>query len=231
MKRRGLCLLLVLAGCAANYAERNNAGNALYEQGNFRDAVHAYQAAQVDAPDQPEPYYNAGNALAQAGDIDRALAALNQVLKTADESLAAQAYYNLGNVYFGMSRYEDAVLAYQQALLRNSDDADARYNLELALRRIQPPMATTSAPDAQNQATPTSQSGSGASPTPSPEAQGGTAQATATGGQETAMPPTSPEQTMSPDEAARRLDAIQQQQQTLSQVLSPAPVAPSGKDW
>jgi tetratricopeptide (TPR) repeat protein len=222
-------LLLFLAGCAASYAERNNAGNALYEQGNFRDAAHAYQAAQVDAPDQPEPYYNAGNALARAGDLDRAIAALNQALKTADDHLAAQAYYNLGNVYFSMSRYEDAVQVYQQALLREPDDADARYNLELTLRRVPPPTATSPAPDIQNHTTPTSQPGSGASPTPSPQSRAGTAQATVTGSP--ATPTTSPEETISVDEAARRLDAIQQQQQTLSQMLSPAPQTPSGKDW
>lgn len=231
MKRVALCFLFILAGCAANYDERNHAGNALYEQGNYRDAASAYQAAQVDAPDQPEPYYNAGNALAQAGEIDRALAALNQALRTADDSLAEQAYYNLGNVYFGMSRYEEAIQAYQQALLRNPDDAEARYNLELALKRVQPLTATPPASDAQNQTTPTPQPGAGASPTPSPQGQDGTAQATATGGQATGMPTPAPEQTMSADEAARRLDALQQQQQTLSQALSPAPATPSGKDW
>jgi tetratricopeptide (TPR) repeat protein len=229
VKRWGLCFLLVLAGCASSYAERNNAGNALYDQTNYRDAVNAYQSAQVDAPDQPEPYYNAGSALAQSGDVDRAIAALNQALKTADDNLAAKAYYNLGNVYFGMSRFDDAIQAYQQALLRNPEDTDARYNLELALKRAQPPTATS--PAEAGQPTATSQSGSGLTPTPSPQTQPGMPQLTATETQHDETLTPASEATMSPEEAARRLDAIQQQQQTLSQMLSPVPETPNRKDW
>ncbi|MBZ0278223.1 MAG: tetratricopeptide repeat protein, partial [Anaerolineae bacterium] len=190
--------VILLAGCAVNPAERNNAGNVLYQQGDFAGASAAYALAEVSAPDQPEPYYNAASALAQAGDLETAVAALNQALKTADEPLQAQAYYNLGNVYYALGQFEEAVSAYQQTLLLHPDDADARYNLELALRRIPPP-----SDDNGGAETPTPESGDSSQQTPTPD-QSTTAAETAT--------PT-PENALSPQDAERLLDSAAQNQQ------------------
>ena len=56
-----LCGGLALWACTTNPAERNNAGNSLYDQGDYNAAWNAYQAAQVSAPDAPEAYYNAAS--------------------------------------------------------------------------------------------------------------------------------------------------------------------------
>lgn len=209
--------VILLAGCAVNPAERNNAGNVLYEQGDFAGASAAYALAEVAAPDQPEPYYNAASALAQEGDLEFAVAALHQALKTADESLQAQAYYNLGNVYYALGQFEQAVSAYQQTLLLRPDDADARYNLELALRRIPRP------PDDHGGAeTPTPESGDSSQQTPTPD-------------QTTAVEPATPtpENALSPQDAERLLDSAAQNQQVLGGMLSTPgdlPATPA-KDW
>jgi tetratricopeptide (TPR) repeat protein len=239
--RRLACILLILiTGCGVNSAERNNTGNDLYQQGNYRAAIYAYQAAEVLAPEQPEPYYNAGMALAQSGDIEKATAALKQALRTADDNLATQAYYNLGNVYFGTSHYEEAIAAYQQTLIRRPDDSDARYNLELALKRLSPPSATpgTQAEGTEDNLTPTAESSGQQVSTPTPESgtlvvnptQFPQAGASATAGITTPQN----EPTMSVEEAEQRLDAVQEKQLSLSQYLqlSATPNDPTPeKDW
>src|SRR5690349_20722017 len=88
-------LLFLLSGCGANPAERNNAGNDLTVNGAYGEAVNAYQVAQVLNPDAPIPYYNAGVALARNEDLEAAALALEQALKTSDDDLIKQAYYNL----------------------------------------------------------------------------------------------------------------------------------------
>src|SRR5690606_1507444 len=120
-------IVMVLAGCGVNPVERNNAGNGLYGQGAYEEAILAYQAAQVAAPDQAEPYYNVGGALLGDGQLEAATLALQQALKTTDEDLSAKAYHNLGNVYYQMGLYAEAVLAYREALLLRPEDADTRH--------------------------------------------------------------------------------------------------------
>lgn len=211
-----LAAVILLAGCDVNPAERVNAGNELYLRGDYPAALLAFQAAQVAAPDLPEPYFNAASALALSGQLERAVEALQMVLELGDPALAAKAYYNLGNVYFEMGSFEEAVRAYQQALLLEPSDADARYNLELALRRIVPPAPTLDSPQATPELTPTS------SP-PEQEIQ-------------TATPPEAPSPplaTLPPEDAHQLLDAIQRNQDTLPdrlQRLTPQ-ADPSENDW
>ncbi len=203
-------LLMGLAGCDVNPAERIGAGGDLYQRGDYLGAVEAFQLAQAAAPDRPEAYYNAASALARSGQLRRAVAALEQAIAFADDELAAKAYYNLGNVYFEMSRFAEAISAYQDALRLNPEDQDARYNLELALRRAAPPPAMTPTPEA---------------PTPQPDAPSPT---------ETAPAPTpQPVGTLAVEDAEQLLDAIQSKQQTLSEYLRRlTPQAqPVEKDW
>lgn len=223
--------LLIFCGCAPNPAERNNRGNDLFMQDNMDEALKAYQAAQVLAPDHPLPYMNAAIALAESGDFERALAALTQSLKTADITTAAQGYYNLGNIYFQQSLYVEAVAAYQQALLRNPLDQDARYNLELALRQLQPSPPPDQQQNADLTTTPTLEPTTFNEQTPTP-APGGFTPTPENG---TANSPDSPppnlNSTLSPQEAGQILDSVQQQQSVLPKTTAPAPNTLSEKDW
>jgi len=250
MRHRWLVLGLVLglAACGVNAAERNNAGNMMYQQGDYQGALAAYQSAQVAAPDQPEPYYNAASALEASGKLDQAKAALEQALQGADPDLQASAYYNLGNVYFAMSMFTEAVEAYQQALLLRPDDNDARYNLELALKSVPtptpPPLEQQVEPEqgqTDPQVTPTPNPAGQDGPTPTPPPQQGPPDLTLppvggsgdeSGGNPSTVTPR-PEGPLSLEDAERLLDSIQQDQQTLREYLENAvtPSSPSDKDW
>lgn len=239
---------LALAACAANAAERNNAGNDLAGREEYDSAVEAYQVAQVLAPDRPEAYYNAAIALSNADQLDEALSAVQQSLETADSGLVRDAYYNLGNVYYRLGRFYDSVSAYQEVLLMNPDDDEARYNMELALRFAVPPSPTAqeqkTEPDlgqSDPNTTPTDQPRSEDGPTPTPPVQDDTPDETATpergtgdfGADEesTLVPQLEGEMTM--EEAQRILDSLEQDQQSLSEFLQES--NPSGEsndnDW
>jgi Ca-activated chloride channel family protein len=234
MKRVRLAALafLMLASCEVNPAERNNAGNSLYEQERYVDAVNAYQAAQVVAPDAPESYYNAASALANTGRLGSAVEALEQALKTADEELTTKAYYNLGNVYFDMAQYDKAIESYRKVLLRRPDDEDARYNYELALSRLPTPTPDEQSPDAQP--SPTRNAGGQEDSTPTPDVvQTPTPQGDEGQNRESFAPTPMPAGTLSVEDAERLLDAIQQNQRTLREYLErfASPVQSSEKDW
>lgn len=241
-------LLLLLAGCVPDPAERNNTANTLSRQERYSDAIPAYQLAQVLAPDSPVPYYNAGIALAQTDDLNAAALALVQALKTDDDALIQQAYYNLGNVYFAAGQYFNAVEAFKRVLERNPDDANARYNYELALLYAVPP---TPENQQQQNKPEDDQTDQNVTPTPQPNALTGP---TETPPREDTSPDLSetpiggsgdffddspstlvPQQAgrMSLEDAERLLDALEQDLEALSEYLNEG--IPSGdpveNDW
>jgi Ca-activated chloride channel family protein len=79
--------------------------------------------------------YNAGTAHLAAGDRRGAVPLLEKAAQQAGRALAPAAYYNLGNARLAAGDAAGAVEAYTQALRRDPRHADAKFNLELALRQ------------------------------------------------------------------------------------------------
>lgn len=113
-------------------------GNQAFADGRFIDALGLYQLVQNRFPELGEPFYNAANALYRQESYADAIAQLDQALQTSAEGdLAQSSQYNKGNAAYTSQDLETAVQAYIAALLLNPDDADAKYNLELALQQQQ----------------------------------------------------------------------------------------------
>lgn len=74
-----------------------------------------------------------GNSAYEAGRLEEALAAYQQVLAQGDES--PELYYNLGNAQLKTGHLGPAILSYRRALRLRPGLADARANLEFARRR------------------------------------------------------------------------------------------------
>ncbi len=247
MRRVVIGLLLLLTACGSPVAEKANQGNARFDEGDYEAALRAYQAAQVAAPDRPEGYFNAANALFGLVEVERALAALEQALRTADDDLAVDAYYNMGNIYYEIGFYDLAVEFYQNALLLDPEDSDVRFNLELALLRQRVPTPTAieqqTEPDQQQtdpEVTPTSQPGAfdGPTPTPPPSAPDLTATPETDGSdsdesEESESPVPQSDGDMTVEEAERLLDQVQQNQEALREYLEEKGGAgqPREKDW
>ena len=80
--------------------------------------------------------YNLGLSLLFQKKNDEAKNLFEAVAKDAREKeLRAKASYNLGNTLFAMNKLDDAQKAFEKSLLMDSDDDDARYNIEVILRK------------------------------------------------------------------------------------------------
>ncbi len=134
--------VLVLAGCdtAARHAA---AGARLYQQGDWRGANERFQRG-FERGGDPALAYNSGNAWYR---MRRYETAERQFRDAAGGSavLRQRSLYNLGNTLVRTAEDADenakaaildrAIAAYEEALRLAPADADAKWNLELALRR------------------------------------------------------------------------------------------------
>jgi tetratricopeptide (TPR) repeat protein len=126
-----------LTACVPEVVQHNEAGNGHFAEQAYEPAIEAYKLAQVSDPDLAEPYYNAANAYNRMSQVEAAQLQTEQALKTANPTLAARAWYNLGNAYFDAQQWMPAIEAYQEALRLQPDDQDAKHNLELALQNLE----------------------------------------------------------------------------------------------
>jgi Ca-activated chloride channel family protein len=133
-----LAIGLLATACSPSAESLNKDGNDAFAEEAYLEALAAYEAAVIESPELAEPYYNAANTLYREGAFEEANMLMQEALKYADaESLAQSGFYNSGNSSFNLQEWETAIAAYTEALLRNPDDQDAKYNLELALQQMQ----------------------------------------------------------------------------------------------
>ncbi|MCG5054008.1 MAG: tetratricopeptide repeat protein [Myxococcales bacterium] len=144
MKR--VCVFVVLFPVLAGFElwrtsnRRVEQGNAKLEAGAAADALALYERAlEHDGLTDPQARaateFNRGSALSALEKHDEAAQAFLEATKSKDVSLRARAFYNLGNTFFKGDKFSEAVEAYKRSLLLDPKSPDAKWNLELALRR------------------------------------------------------------------------------------------------
>lgn len=134
---------LALAFTACTAARESRRGERLYDAGSYRDAYRSFQRA-LDASADPALEYNAAAALYRMKRYDEAARRFRNAAG-GPPRLRERSQYNLGNALVraaedaaGGRKAEllgQAIAAYEEALRLDPADADARWNLELALRR------------------------------------------------------------------------------------------------
>jgi len=112
------------------------AGKKALEAKQLDEAVARFAREAELAPKDPAGVYNLGTALSLAGRGEEALAALRKAKGSSRGDLAADASFNSGNVLLSGRQWEAAAAAYRDALRARPGDADAAFNYELALRRL-----------------------------------------------------------------------------------------------
>lgn len=133
----------VLLLAAFGWGDRER-GNRLFREGRYAEAVEAYREA-LEGGESPELHYNMGTALLRLGRYEEAERHLRAALGTVEPEVRRRTHYNLGNRYLEAALAEGrtearrellqgAVEAYKQALRLEPADADAKWNLELALQ-------------------------------------------------------------------------------------------------
>lgn len=127
--------------------------NEAYEKGDFAAAEQAYLEAIRENPDDARLYFNLGNALARQGKFDEAVTAYERFKERSDNpDDRARADYNIGNIFGSQEKWDRAANQFRESLRNNPDDAEAKYNFELANRLLQEQQQNQeSSPDQQNQ--------------------------------------------------------------------------------
>jgi len=130
-------------GCAGGLDEAAE----LYRRKQYARAAAAYRAAVNDGDRSPRTLYNLGTALLSADSLAPAAEALERATTAPDEDVRYRALFNLGLAQLrrGLAAQGeearpalDAALAsYRKALLLRSNEVDAKWNYELALRQQQ----------------------------------------------------------------------------------------------
>ena len=123
-------LLVVACGPADPIADEIDAANQLF----LRDpagAVTRYRDLQARRPTAPEISIDLGNALAALGEDDRALVEYGRGIDTAKGTTRSIAFYDRATSLFRLGRILDARAAYVEALRLDSNDRDAKFNIEV----------------------------------------------------------------------------------------------------
>lgn len=131
-----LMLVLILT-CGSSFGQHLREGNSLYNKGEFEKAAAHYKQV-AEKKNNFEAHFNYGNALFKSKEGDAALqayqAAMEQTQKPQDK---AAAWYNSGVVLQQAGKLDECIEAYKKALRLTPEDADARHNLQLALKEKQ----------------------------------------------------------------------------------------------
>jgi tetratricopeptide (TPR) repeat protein len=117
-------------------------GQQLYDQGKFLEAYEAYQSV-LRQQGGPDVRFNAGNSLYRLRQYNEAAKSWRDALGDAPDKLRQESYFNMGNAFVradedanALSGYlERSLDAYEEALRLNPADQDAKWNMEIALRR------------------------------------------------------------------------------------------------
>lgn len=133
-----IALLLAAGGLIERLSRETNSlaaarrGVANFEKGAFPAAVEALSQAAAIAPG-PLSAYNLGTAQVAAGQNQEGSATLDQAVS--DPQIRPDALFNRGNSALNAKAFEAAIRDYSDVLRLRPNDAAAKRNLEIALRR------------------------------------------------------------------------------------------------
>ncbi len=113
--------------------------NKLYHAKDYAGAIQSYRRALLRDSLSGKANFGLGASAYAQGRYDEAKSYLERVVQ--DQQLTPQqqagVLHNLGNVAMKKKDYQSAVQSYEEALLRNPEDENTRYNLALAQKLLQ----------------------------------------------------------------------------------------------
>jgi len=140
-------VLPFLSGCAGflpSSSPSDKAARAFHSQ-NYQQSAALYRSAIDGGDKRPETLYNYGTALLAGDSLQNAIEALERLTDAPDPELRYRALFNLGLAQLkeGLAAPKEtaaepldaALAAYKKVLLMRSNDLDAKWNYELALRK------------------------------------------------------------------------------------------------
>lgn len=141
MKKINIFIIIILlfytSDVFAIFSFKNNKACKLFKKGEYQKALKKYMDSQIENPESPILHYNMGNVYYEQRKYDKAIDELNKSLAIKNNSIRSKAYYNIGNSYFRQYDFMQAIEFYKKALELNPNDQDAKYNIEIARKKVQ----------------------------------------------------------------------------------------------
>jgi tetratricopeptide (TPR) repeat protein len=189
--RRAVLLLLLAASTLGAFYEWGGParrGVRQLKKGEDAAALHSFGEARPEQPTSAAVRYDQGIAFRKLGLADSSSAAFRDAMKLQGTAARSAAAYNLGNGALRKNQLDEAIEGYKESLRADPRRADAKKNLEEALRRLR---------EAKPPPTPPSKGGSGSKGPSGPGSGGGGG-----GGNPQPNAPPSPGQSNAPPSAS-----------------------------
>ena len=133
-------LLALLSVNAAGQIDKRDVrrGNRDYKKENYKDAEIEYRKAIVKDSLSVAANYNLAADLYRQNNSQEAQKVLDRIKEVAPASEnASDYYYNLGDIAIANQDWQTAVTAFEESLLRNPADLDAKENYIYAKKKLQ----------------------------------------------------------------------------------------------
>ena len=135
-----MIMLFLTAISAAAQPDRRDVrrGNRDYKKENWKEAEIEYRKGIVKDSLSVAANYNLAADLYRQNNLQEAQKVLDRIKEVAPATEnAADYYYNLGDVAIANQDWQSAVTAFEQSLLRNPGDLDAKENYIYAKKKLQ----------------------------------------------------------------------------------------------
>jgi Ca-activated chloride channel family protein len=140
MEKITLILLLLFISAIAEAQDDQSLiikGNELYKKQQFEKAAEEYKKAGEINAKNPKAQYNLGDALYKSKKIEAAEKSFDASAEnTKDETAKSKALYNKGVTFSSRQKLPESIQAYKESLRLNSEDEEARQNLQKALNDL-----------------------------------------------------------------------------------------------
>lgn len=130
-------------------ANKIKAGNRLYQEGRYDEAMDRFTDVLVELPKSPVVQYNIGASAYKKGDFEHAVEAYTKSLLADYPALEDKGHFSVGNCKYkqgermanknltgAIAHYREALESYKRAIDLNSQNMDAKFNYEVVQRKI-----------------------------------------------------------------------------------------------
>lgn len=108
-----------------------------YEEKRYDEAIEALQKAEERRGERAEIAFNQGLLRMVTQESDSARKLFERASEAENSELRASAWFELGNLSFDKKEWQDAIDSYIECLGANPQHEDAKWNLELALQKLE----------------------------------------------------------------------------------------------
>ncbi len=109
-------------------------GNNFYKKQEYIKAKEYYEKAEKENPENDKIKFNLANSLYKNENYDKAIEKYSEIK---NPRILSKALYNIGNSYYMKQDIKNAEEYYKKAILSDPTNSDAKFNLELLLKKKQ----------------------------------------------------------------------------------------------